>query len=89
MESAFGADINRAPKQVFEVLFEAHDIEQATIRLPFHQQVQIALIGGLAPRHRTIHPDTPGAVLAHEVQNRRLLVVPQIFQREPVPLYSP
>src|ERR1035437_1021039 len=89
MESACGADINRAPKQVFEVLFEAHDIEQAAIRLPFHQQVQIALIGGLAPRHRAVHPDAPGAVLARKVQNRRLLVVPQILQREHVPLYSP
>jgi hypothetical protein len=37
MESAFGADIDRDPKQFFEVLFEAHDIEQAAIRLPFHQ----------------------------------------------------
>jgi hypothetical protein len=50
VEAAFGADVHGHPEQIFKVLFEAHHVQQAALRLPLDEEVQVVAIASLAAR---------------------------------------
>ena len=68
-DCGLGDHIHLASQQVFQVLFDDDDIQLASSRLHFDQQVQIAGCGSFTPGRRTKQAHIPGAMPMGDFQD--------------------
>src|SRR5713226_9097726 len=89
MEATFRSDVHGHTEQGFEILLQADHVEQAAVRLPFHQEIQVTLLGCLAPSHGAIHTDASGTMPPRQLEDRRALLAALTVEGHHMHPYSP
>jgi hypothetical protein len=65
------SDFSVPPEQLLEILNQPGVIEQTPARLPRYQQIEVAVLIGIAAGHGSEHPQAVGAALPGELQDFR------------------
>lgn len=63
MQRLFGNDVHLAVQQILQILDQSYVIEQAAVRIHFHEEIDIALRPGLTSGNRPEDANVMGAVL--------------------------
>jgi hypothetical protein len=81
-------DIDVDAQQFTEIQAEGDQIEQRPLLTELSEQVQVAGLAIIAPRHRTEHAEIAGAVLVGKSNDRRSLFARQGVEGDHAPILA-